>query len=221
MMIVRKGGAASAAPVTFGLGHGAVLTARVLDAFEHKLLLAEARAELNALVAGEDVKYAWASFDAARLARLRTSEEARMAALGWMHAVLMASACATALDGVEEVETDADGAIVTRAPLAPSFATFELLFNDAGVEAAFRLQAFKVEQIWSAEKNVSGPGPNGSGPEEQIIAAPAAQQAMLAPAAANEATEVPAPSSPTLPELERESLPGISPAAAAVGSSQD
>ena len=141
-MIVKKGGAASAAPVTFALGHGAVMTARVLDAFEHKLLLAEARAELNALVAGEDMKYAWASFDGARLAKLRASEEARTAALGWIHAVLMAAACATALDGVEEVETGAEGEIVARAPLALSRAHSSL--------RCFRIVAYPLPLLWRA-----------------------------------------------------------------------
>lgn len=211
-MRLKKGGAASAGPVTFELGHGVVMTARVLDAYGHKLALAEAHADMNAIVAGEPTERDWVSFDSARREVLRTSETARVAALGWMHAVLLATACATALDGVVDDETGE--------PLEPSFETFELLFNDAGVEFIFRAQAFKVEQVWSAEKNVLGPGSIGSGPEGSITAAPAKQPETPAPAAESEATESDARSSPQPPEPPKASSPGELAQPAAAGPSQ-
>ncbi|HYD87112.1 MAG TPA: hypothetical protein VEA80_06545 [Vitreimonas sp.] len=207
---VKKAGAQAKAPVTFELGHGAVLTCRVLDAFEHKFAMAEARAELNALIAGDETKHNWLSLEPRR-EEIRTSQAAQAAAYGWMQAVLLAAAAATALTGV----VDEDGV-----PLDPSFETFELLFNDSGVESAFRLAAWRVEQLWDAEKNVSGPGPNGSGPEAAIGATAAEPPESPAPQAdgAKAKTDA-APSSNTPPAPEKANSPGTSPQAPDAGSS--
>jgi hypothetical protein len=207
MLKVKRAGAADKAPVTFELGHGAVMIARVLDAFEHKVAMAEARAELNAIVAGDTPRRAWPTLEP-RFAEIRASQAAQASALAWMHAVLLATACATALEGV----VDEDGA-----PLPASFETFELLFNDEGVEGAFRLGAYKIGQIWDAEKNVSGPGPNGSGPEDVNIAQPAAPLASHALTVDSETTADAALTSSTPPEPPKASSPGTSPAAPDAG----
>lgn len=211
MMIVKKAGAASAAPVSFDLGHGAVLKARALDAFESKMVAAEARAELNAIVAGDAPQRAWPTLEP-RFAQIRVDTVAQAAALSWMHAVLLASACAVALEGV----VGEDGA-----PLTAGFEAFELLFNDSGVETAFRLKAYRIEEIWSAEKNVSGPGPNGPGPEAASTAQPAKPPETPAQAADGETTAAAAPSQTQHPEPPKAPSPGTPPPAAEAGNSSD
>lgn len=210
MLKVKKTGVVGAAPVTFELGHGALLTARVVDAFAHKLTLATARAELSALIAGDATEHVWTSFTRERVDLIRRSETAQAAAVAWMHTVLLATATATSISGVVDEE---------GVPLEPSFEVFELLFNDAGVESVFRLQAFKVEALWSAEKNASGPSRNTSGPEDVTTAAPAETPANPARLADAAQTARDAPSSSTQPAPERENLPSNSPPVAAAGTS--
>lgn len=210
----------SRALVEIKLGHGAVLHARPLDSFEHKKVLAEARGELNALLAGEKPKRKWASIPKARIADAKADPQTESLLLSWMHAVLMAAACGVKLDGVEEI--DDDGNVVGQ--LDAAFETFELLFTDVGVESAFKVQALKVEDIWAAEKNVSGPGPNGSGPEETTSVPPAETPATPAQPEGSEASAPAADSArteqtPATPE--KANSPGQSAAPAASGSSQD
>ncbi|MFN3466044.1 MAG: hypothetical protein ACK4X1_18410, partial [Terricaulis sp.] len=99
MLKVKKAGVAGAAPVTFELGHGAVLTARVVDAFSHKLTLATARAELSALIAGDVTEHVWTSFTRDRVELIRKSDTAQAAAVAWMHTVLLATATAISISG--------------------------------------------------------------------------------------------------------------------------
>lgn len=210
-MKIARGSGARPPLQEIKLGRGAVIKARVLDAFEHKLIEAEARAELNALVAGGETKRVWTSITAERMQRLQTDESARVAALDWMHVVLLATACAVELEGVDDAETDE--------PLAAAFETFELLFNDAVAERMFRMQTVKTELVWSAEKNGSGPGPNGPGPADTTTAPHAATQETPAPQADSAEAEASAPSQPTLPEQPRANSRGESPEAEDVGSS--
>lgn len=256
MLKVKKSAAAGAAPVTFELGHGATLTARVVDAFDHKMTLATARAELSALIAGDKTQHAWTSFTRDRVELIRSSEAAQASAIAWMHTVLLATVAGVSLQGVSEftdaeiAEGEAYDAQITEMigernqaegggttaldteiarlrackaalgkPLEPSFEAFELLFNDAGVESVFRLQAFKVEALWSAEKNVSGPRLNTSGPVDATIAAAAKTLATPAPAADAATTEADALLSSTPLEPAKANLPSNSPPAADAGTS--
>jgi hypothetical protein len=245
-------------PVDIKLGHGAVLQARPLDSFEHKMVLAEARGELNALLANEATKRKWASIPKSRIAEAKGRQDVEGALLSWMHAVLLATASGVALHGVVEL-TDEEAATLadleaqlasartaqksedeeTRVaagreaqrleaeiaavgkPLEVEFETFELLFTDVSAESAFKMQAYKVEEIWAAEKNVSGPGPNGSGPVETKSAAPAVTPVTPAPLADNEALplaadSVPIEETPATPQ--KASSPGPSLDQAASGS---
>lgn len=248
------------AQVKLPLAHGAVLTVRPLDSFEHKLVVSEARAELNAMLTGARTQRVWASIPKTRIAAVKASAEDEMALLTWMHAVLLATASAVSLDGVVEIDdaeaarlkeidtrlaeiaaaldalADEDAAPLERerasldaerrsigVVLGASFETFELLFSDAETEAAFKRQAYKIERLWSAEKNVSRPGPNGSGPEASTSAPPAATPATPAPAAESAAPPPAAgsaPTAPTPPTPPKASSPGPSPDRAGSGTSR-
>lgn len=210
-MKIARGSGARPPLQEIKLGRGAVLKARTLDAFEHKMIEAEARSELNALVAGGETKRIWATLDGERMQKLQADESARIAALDWMHIVLLATACGVELIGV----IDAD----TNEPLSASFETFELLFNDAVAERMFRMQMVKTELIWSQEKNVSGPGLNGPGPADMTTAPPADRQAIPAPQGDSEKSAAPAPSAQMPPEQPKASSHGISPPAGDAGNS--
>ncbi len=222
MQVNRKAARGERAPVEIPLGRGAVLTARPLDSFEHKLVLAEARADLTALLAGEATARHWASITPDRIADAKAHSESEHALLTWMHGVLLAAKAGVALKGVDEIGED--GEVI--GPLEASFETFELLFADVAAESRFKLHAYRLEQIWSAEKNVSGPGPNGSGPGASNTATPAGTQETPAPAAASDIPAGPSPSSesdarsaPARPEPLKANSPGASPEAAAPGAS--
>jgi hypothetical protein len=228
MRVNRKAARAGAkrAHVEIDLGHGAKAYARPLDSFEHKLVMAEARAEMNALLAGEPTQRTWASITKERVAAAKARPESEVVLFGWVHGVLLAERSVERLDGVEEIETDDDGEVIAATPLPASFEAFELLFADLSTEARFKAQAWKLEQIWGAEKNVSGPGPNGSGPVEANTAAPAATPATPAPEAASEAPAALSPSSANSapspapsPEPPKANSPGSSPDPAASGAS--
>lgn len=223
MQVNRNLARGQRAPVEIKLGRGAVLLARPLDSFEHKLVLAEARAELNALLAGDVTRRLWASITKDRVAEAKAFPDSEAALLTWMHGVLLAAKSGVELKGVEEIGDDG----VAIGPLAASFETFELLFADVSAESAFKLQAFRLEQIWSAEKNVSGPGPNGSGPEVSNTAEPAETPGMPAPRAESEAPQGrsnpsgdAAPLGATPPEPPKASSLGQSHEAAEAGGSQ-
>lgn len=206
--------------VTVEIGRGAKAVARTLDAFEVKFVAAQARAELNAAIAGEEspAGLVWTTLTPKRLDEAREDETYRQALLNWMHSVLTATRAVESLEGVEESTTDESG-VVTLTPMQPSFEAFELIFLDADAEVNFRVRAGSIERLWSAEKNVSGPGSNGSGPTENNSAAPAEKPETPAPTAESETTANDAPSSPTPATPQKENSPGSSPQAPDSGSS--
>lgn len=214
-----------------GLGHGVFAQARGLDAFEHATTLAQARADMNALLAGVPPLYAW-TFTPERLAELQASEDLRQVTLGWMRNVLTATMSVARLDDGKggpaplELETYAeDGETLLDArPMEACFATFEMLFQDQMIEMRFRVAAFETESLWSAEKNVSGPAPNGRGPEGSNIAQLAETPATHALEAEREqmpmAEQDGALSAETHREPPSETSHGTSPPEPAAGSAQ-
>lgn len=216
-------------PIDFG--HGVFAHARTLDAFEHARTIAEAKADLNAVLAGAPPKHAW-SFTAERIELLRESADLRQVTIGWMSNVLGASLAVERFDDgaggeapLELVTYADDGETVLQSEvMQPGFAAFELLFQDATIEMRYRIAALGEEGFWSAEKNVSAPVPNGHGRADTITAQPAETPATLAHAVEQESslmeTADPARLLETRREAAQESSPGKPPAQEEPGSEQ-
>jgi hypothetical protein len=222
MLIVDKAAASGPRPLNrIELGRGAVAYARALDAWEVKLAIAEARAELNAITAGAETKRDWASLTADRRATLQSADDGLLATTqSWMANVLMAAMSVERLEGVVDRE---------KRPIAPSFELFELLFTDAEIEARFKVSGGRIERLWAEEKNGSGPGPGGSGPADTISAAPAKTPAtdvraadggssLILSGAVSALDTASAPSANTPPEAPKASSPATSPPAPDSGS---
>lgn len=203
---------------TISFGHGVFAHAHALDAFDHARTIAEAKADLNALLSGAPGKHPW-TFTPERLAQLQESADLRQVTIGWMSNVLGAAISVERFDDgaggdapLELVTYADDGeTVVHREPMAPGFAAFELLFQDSTIEMRYRLAMLGDEGFWSAEKNVSAPEPSGLGRAETISAAAAETPATLAPAVEAESSPMGAADGARLAETLRDPAPASSP----------
>lgn len=229
---VAKGGKRKQRTTRINFGHGVFAHAHALDAFDAARTIAEAKADLNALLSGAPGKHPWA-FTPERLAQLQESADLRQVTIGWMSNVLGASMSVERFDDGEggpaplELVTYAEDGetVMHREEMQPGFAAFELLFQDSTIEMRYRVAMLGDEGFWSAEKNVSAPEPSGLGRADSISAALAETPATPAPAVEAEPSPMGAAAGAhlleTRPEAAPESSPGKSPAQEEAGGTRE